>query len=466
MKKSILFVIGSATAYRIHHPFAAYCARQGWRVAFVYDREPDALFETITADAAALGGEAVSLDASIAAGPHHAPWSFFSRPPARARLFNDLREKSSSARMKAFSQIIFGRLAAAEATLKRFKPAVMVVPEDGVAGPLAMIAAAQRKGIAVAVLPYGYGTQQDFDIALDARSARGELEQLSGPEGDAIRAHAPEWIKQGAHAGAVLFPAEYIVALESAGIQVRNAWVVHGGTADRLLVESAQMMRLYRSEGLPAEKLVLTGSPYGDFVLDALKDDAAAQRAFRQPRKIAAGETRILVSWPPSYHADRRSASEFATYLEMTKAVLEGLRSLAGARLTVSLHPAVSAGDRDAIADLGVELSSQYVLELIPRHDIYVSYYSSTIRWAVASGKPVLNYDAYKLGLDVYAAAPGVNTLTSAADIVARAAQLVASDSAFGETAAEQVAVATDWGWLDGAAMPRILAELGNLVRR
>lgn len=464
MKKPILFVVGTATAYRIHQPFAAFCVEQGRRVAFVYDREPDALFETIASDAAKLGATAAALDASITPGPHPAPWSWLNRPPARARVFNELREKSESARMKPFSDIIFGRLAASEAMLKKVNPAIVVVAEDGVSGPLAIIAAAQRRGIPVAVLPYGYGTQQDFEIALDAKAARGEVEQLNGPEGDAIREHAPEWIKQGAHAGALLFPAEYIVALESAGLRVRNAWVVHGGTADRLLVESPQMLRLYQSEGLPAAKLGLTGSPYGDFVRDALQRDSAAQSVFRQARKINPDETRILVSWPPSYHAERGSRSEFPTYLEMARAVLEGLRDIPGVRLTVSLHPAVSDEDRAAIAAFGVEPSSRYVLELIPGHDIYVSYYSSTIRWAIASGKPVLNYDAYKLGLDVYDAAPGVVTLASAGEIVSRAAALVASDQAFADLATAQVRVAADWGMLDEPAMPRILNELDRLT--
>jgi hypothetical protein len=465
MSRPILFVVSSATAYRIHQPFASFCVQQGRTVAFVYDREPDAFFETICADAAKLGGTAVSLDATITPGPHKAPWSLFNRPGTRAKVFNAIRESSPSGRVKAFSDIIFGRLSAATALIKRISPAVMVVAEDGVAGPLAMIAAAQRAGTAVVTLPFGYGTQQDFEIALDAKKARGEVEQPTGPEGDAIRQYAPEWIKRGAHEGALLFPAEYIVVLESAGIHVRNAWVVHGGTADRLCVESRQMMRLYQSEGLPPDKLVMTGSPYGDFLLNALGENADAQAAFRKPRKISSPDTRILVSWPPSYHSERGSASEFPTYLAMTTAILEGLRSIPRARVTVSLHPAVSAEDRAAIAGLGVELSSRYVLELIPCHDIYVSYYSSTIRWAVASGKPVLNYDAYQLRLDVYDAAPGVVTLTRAAELIERARQLAQSDEAFTALAAEQVRVAPEWGMLDAPAMPRILDALDAAAR-
>jgi hypothetical protein len=263
-----------------------------------------------------------------------------------------------------------------------------------------------------------------------------------------------------------LFPAEYIAVLESADIRVRNAWVVHGGTADRICVESPQMMRLYQSEGAPAGKLTLTGSPYGDFVIDALNANPRARGAFRQAKRIDEGETKILVSWPPSYHAERGGTSEFATYLDMSRAVLEGLASLANVRLTVSLHPAVSSADRAAIATYGVELSPRYVLELIPQHDVYVSYYSSTVRWAIASGKPVLNYDAYRLGLDVYDEAPGVVTTTSSTELIARARELASSDTAFASLAGEQVRVAPEWGMLDTPAMPRILSELEQLARR
>jgi hypothetical protein len=136
--------------------------------------------------------------------------------------------------------------------------------------------------------------------------------------------------------------------------------------------------------------------------------------------------------------------------------------SLPNTRVTVSLHPAVGAGDRAAIAASGVTISDDYVLRLIPLHDIYVSYFSSTIRWAVASGKPVINYDAYRLGLDVYDAAPGVVTTPSVDRLMAIASGLCGDD--FAALAARQVAVAERWGMLDAPAMPRILAEIDRLA--
>ena len=463
MKKPILFVVGSEPAYRVHKLFAEYCAKQGRALAFLYDNAPDAFFETVARDAQALGTTATSLDAAIQPGPHDPPWGLFRRPSDRVRLFEQVRKQSTSGRIRAFTDLIFGRLAAARAILKQIKPSAIVVAEDGIAGPMVLIAAARELGIPIVDLPYGHGTERDLEVSLERKQADNELQYPEGPEGAAITQHAPEWIKRGPFEGVLLFPSDYIVVLESAGVHFRHCWSVHGGLADRLMVESPRMLALYREEGIPEDKLALVGSVYGDFLLDSIAGDAAARAAFRQPQKIASAPTRILVSWPPSYHSERAEHSEFPSYADMTRSFFEWVRTLPDVQLTVSLHPAVSADDRAMIAGLGVVTTDDYILSLIPRHDIYVTYFSSTIRWAIASGKPVINYDAYKIGLPIYEAAPAVVTTTEMNEAKRVLGELVASDQAFAKLASQQVAVAPEWGILDARAMPRILAEIDRL---
>src|SRR5690606_37376810 len=130
-----------------------------------------------------------------------------------------------------------------------------------------------------------------------------------------------------------------ILARESLGITLNDAWVVHGGPANRLCVESPQMLEFYLEEGLPTEKLELTGSPYCDIMHRALERDAAARAAFLTPRRITPGRTRILVSWPPSYHASRGGKCAFPSYAEMSREVLGFLAALPDVDLWVSLHP-------------------------------------------------------------------------------------------------------------------------------
>jgi hypothetical protein len=275
-----------------------------------------------------------------------------------------------------------------------------------------------------------------------------------------VQALAPQWLKKGAHAGALMFRPEYIAASEALGISLRDAWTVHGGYADCLCAESEQMASVYRSEGVPSGKVVLTGTPYLDTVFDACVRDPAARGALRKPRRIQPDVMRILISWPPSYHAERGGLSEFGTYSEMCREVLGGLKALPHTRLTLSLHPAVQGEDLAAVRQVGIEPTSEYVVPLIAQHDVYFTYFSSTIRWAVAAGKPVLNYDAYRLDLDVYARAPGVHTSPVFEELRNLALAWCTSPGAYDEAAQRQVEQAEFWGALDGKCNERILAEI------
>lgn len=84
----------------------------------------------------------------------------------------------------------------------------------------------------------------------------------------------------------------------------------------------------------------------------------------------------------------------------MTLSVLRGLRDVPSATVTLSLHPSCSAGTAELLRSEGFDITSEYLIDLFPHHDVFVTYFSSTIRWALACGKPVLNYNAYSsLGL-------------------------------------------------------------------
>lgn len=460
--KPVLFVVGSATSYRLQRLLAEYCVHHGRQVAFLYDGKPDALFSEVQADARLLGAPAVSLDDRLREDQRpKLRWSLMPHP-VRAFFFSLIALRVGG----AFTRALGARIAAAQQVLEELCPNAVMVSEDGISGPAAVMAAARSLGLPVIDLPYGYGTQDDLEIVLAAKEASNELIRLGrGPLAWLLAWLAPTWIKKGRFAGALIFPLPYIVAREALGMTLRNAWIVHGGYADRLLVESEQMMDLYRSEGLPEKKLVLTGSPYCDSMHRALSDDLAATAAFRRPRAVQPGRLRILVSWPPSYHASRGGHSEYPTYEEMSRDILTWLSALPGCELTVSLHPAVQDEMRKFIGRLGVSISDEYVICLIPKHDIYISYFSSTIRWALACGKPVVNYDAYRLGLDVYASAPAFFNVSAADQFKRQVAFLTSSLEGFAKASSDQASVAKRWGMVDGQCMSRILAEIDSIER-
>ena len=464
--RPILFLVSAASSYRLQKYVAEHLAREKTRVAFLYEHElADSIREDLRTFASDFGMTVHELvpdqggPLTPALGRHPRPWvarilNLVSRLVQAPRLGSDLLL------LRRHREALASRLTAAITLLRTLNVAAMVVSEDGISAPLPILAAARHLGVPIIDVPYGYGVRRDLELDLDNKERRGALLRPRGLCGLLIRMLAPQWLKRGPHAGALMFPSPYIVAAESLGITLRDAWIIHGGYADRVCVESEQMKRVYIEEGIPVEKLALTGSPYCDAMVRALDANPEAQAVLRQPRRIVPGMTRVLVSWPPSYHGDRAAFSEFSSYREMSLAILGWLAAQPACGVTVSLHPATLAEDRQALIDIGVQLTDRYVIELIPQHDVFVTYFSSTIRWAVAAGKPVINIDLYKLGLTVYDTAPGVLKVSTAADFKRELTRLIASEAAFANTAAQQIAVAEDWGSIDGLSTSRVAAAV------
>lgn len=111
-----------------------------------------------------------------------------------------------------------------------------------------------------------------------------------------------------------------------------------------------------------------------------------------------------------------------------------------------------------------IDISDDYVIRLIPRHDVFVTYFSSTIRWAIAAGKPVINYDAYKLGLDIYDGAGGFINVESFDAFKSKLSQLANDVGEFNRMAAAQCRAAPRWGLMDGKCSDRIASVIAGLV--
>lgn len=356
------------------------------------------------------------------------------------------------------------RLATNREALRRVRPRLLIVGEDGISGNAWMIGAARERGLPVLVCPYGYGGRRDLQNALSQKRAGGELILARGRAGDRVRRKHPRWVMPTPDGPGLLFPPDFILAREKVGLGLRDPWTVHGGWADRIAVESEAMRRHYRKEGLPEGKLTLTGSVYCDVLHDALVAEPGCARAFEAGTRIAPGETRVLVALPPSFHGERAAESEFASFAELCRETLGFLAGLPDTRVTVSVHPATLAEDRRAIAETGVSLSDYYILELLPRHDLYVTCFSSTVRWAIACRKPVVNYDMYRFRLPDYEGLEGVPTEETQQGFRRVAGRLVRDEGFYGTLARAQHAVSRDWGILDGRNFERIHGLIRELA--
>lgn len=461
-----LHAFGSETSYRLQREIVSRARKMGHIPTGIYFGASPDFFDRARSGLHELGVSTVSLD-EIEGRANIPKFGWAALPPLTqvgVRSYLSVLRDLDAQTGWVWRSNYLRRVRAAESVLREFRFDAVVCSEDGISSDLALMRAARSVGVPVVDVPFGNGTRHEIEVDLAQKNLDGRLIACTGPRLEVLRRLAPQWLKKGRFEDSVMLPPLMILAMESIGITLRDSWIIHGGLSDLLCVENSVAMAQYRNEGIPPAKLCDTGTPYCDALYDALAEAPSAGAAFRKPKKINDGETKILVSWPPDYHETYPGASTFDTYLEMTQTIFGYLRTIPKTSLTVSLHPACNPETLKLVADMGIDVSNDYIIDLIPKHDIFTTYFSSTIRWALASGKPVVNLDAYRIGLSTYNRAPGFMNATDFADYKQAMGRLCSDGDFFAQMAGAQSLDAPNWGIVDGMATNRILDATASFV--
>ncbi|HAT1806326.1 TPA: hypothetical protein I8Y86_001969 [Legionella pneumophila] len=342
------------------------------------------------------------------------------------------------------------------------KPKLLIVGEDGISSNACLIQAARSKKIPILDIPYGYGSYMDLENSLDQKSKNEELYHSDDGAGLAVKDKFPHWIKKGKFSGSILLNPYFILAREELQIKLYNPWTVHGGYANVLGAESKVMLNHYLKEGVQPKKLVLTGSPYCDYLKTCL--DLNNRNLETSNNHNLDNQKSILVCWPPSYHNERSKLCEFDTYEDLTSAVFKFLSQLKNVTVTINLHPAVQPEFKNFVESFNINISTSYILDELVKHDIYISCYSSTVRWAIALGKPVINYDFYQFNLNEYDEAPGVLKVSKQEEFEHVMKLVLEKDQYINEIQTSQKQISTDWGMIDGLNFERIYKEINKLT--
>jgi hypothetical protein len=274
----------------------------------------------------------------------------------------------------------------------------------------------------------------------------------------------PKWVKT--HRGRPIFrvPAGRVLAMELLGLAPPTPWLVYGSRADVITMDSDAMVDYYGDVGMPREQMVVTGSTSNDVMAEVCAQRCKRRRALCELLGFAAERPIILTALPPDflYLTGGRPECDFSDYEALVEFWLEACTSVEGHSVVIALHPSVPASEAPRFERYGARVAKFNTAELVPLCDIYVASVSSTIRWAIACGKPVVNYDVYRYRYTDFARVEGVLACEEQQEFMALLRRL-GSDRAFADQVRrKQAAVAAHWGRLDGRSGERMVA----LVRR
>src|SRR5262245_24436154 len=354
--------------------------------------------------------------------------------------------------------LMLRRATVCDAVLRQRDYAAIVLCEDNVQLDTAVwITVARRHNVRSVIVPYTISNTAEFAESYVHHTPY----QVEATQENRIVARLfPEWTLT--YKGRHFLRSNYAktIAVEQLGLTPTNPWLLNSGHADAIAVESAAMYEYYCDAGIPACQLVPTGSLTDDVIAAVLPDAEAKRRSLLRELGLPEDRPLLLSALPPDQNTYNRPGCEFTDFDDLIGFWGACLAGVAGWNVVVRPHPKTAPDRLSALRRQGIPITEADTAGLIPLCDLYVASVSATIRWAIACGKPVINYDVYQYDYKDYAGVEGValvNTRTQFRDLLQR---LTGDPEVRATMTAAQRLVATRWAWLDGKSSARLLALL------
>lgn len=349
----------------------------------------------------------------------------------------------------------------AQRIIRQWEVRAVVLAVGGSYSAEEWIKAARKNSAASIVVPFAmssveivarvYGHRPDYQVGLLWRLLFGSLH--------------PEWLLEYDGNHLIRTPAAVALAHETLGIAPPHPWLYNSSHADAIAIESEQMLRHYRRQGLPPDKLVVTGALSDDVLAVAMTNAAKRRAALYRQHGFSEDQPLVLVALPPNQFivADSVLQSEYRDYDELVESWMEILGRLPDCNVLVRLHPRESVEKLRYIERWGVTISELDTAQLIPLCDLYIASFSATIRWAITCGKPVVNHDVLLQRLPFYESAQGVVTVETRAEFGAVLRRCVEDRDYWESLKAAQRESMQHWGSVDGLSATRLCALIDEL---
>lgn len=356
----------------------------------------------------------------------------------------------------AIRDAMLRRAAACEAVLSQRRYTALIIAEDNVELDTAVwIAIARRHGVRTIILPYTMSNTAEF-----LESYVGHAPYQVGAESlNRVAARLfPRWAARYKGKHFLRTTAQRIFAAELLGLTPPNPWLMNSGYADAIAVESVAMQEYCLAGGHPARQLVITGSQTDDVIAETLSDVQQRRREYLTSAGLPPEQPVLLCALPPDQNTFNRPGSEFADFDDLLCFWSECLTEVKGWNVIVRPHPKTSPERLEPLRASGLSVTFDATATLVPICDLYVASISSTIRWAIACGKPVINYDVYQYDYGDYDGVKGVAQVNTRSAFRELVRGLTTDGNRLAAMTAAQQAVAERWGYRDGLSGQRILA--------
>lgn len=257
------------------------------------------------------------------------------------------------------------------------------------------IAVAQKHGIRCIIVPYTISNTVEFAESYVGHAA---YQVQFSPQNGLVAKLFPNWVLDYKARRFLRTSYAKIVAVEHLNLTPPNPWLLNSGDADAIAVESEAMHDYYKVAGIPADRMVTTGSLTDDVMAAVIAQAAPRRQHLLDQFGLAGDRPLLLCALPPDQNTYDRQGCEFENFDDLIGFWGDCLAGLEGWNVVVRPHPKTSPERVESLRRKGLAVSYDDTACMVPLCDLYVAAVSATIRWAIACGKPVVNYDVYQYG--------------------------------------------------------------------
>lgn len=241
-----------------------------------------------------------------------------------------------------------------------------------------------------------------------------------------------------------------------------------GGPAKLFAVGGSAYVEQFAQQGVPQEKMIVTGSPPHDCLYKAIQqsDQANARKKVEAALNITLGEQPFVVfATQPMTYFGLLDETSYQAYLQ---SIVENVLSIPDVILVIKLHPREFEQDYAFIEEISDRLHIIKALNLstaIDACDVFVSQFSTTILDAMAFEKPVVSINLTGIpAADYFDDIGGTHHVQHLDEIASAVYNAIHSTELHKTLQAQRKQVLANYLCLDGLATKRILDIIHKLI--
>ena len=174
--------------------------------------------------------------------------------------------------------------------------AIITIGDRHVGWETALIKAANQEGVPSLIVPYALSDPKGsatFRLRQTESDSQYFAELVSGRW---VEKKHPNWVFHYKGRRLLYLPVGAALAAQVLDIMPENPWTIGGGKASRMAVESHRLRKMFLDQGIPSEKMVVTGKPTIDQIFHSTQDQMC--QTIRDELDIPSDQPMILCAVP------------------------------------------------------------------------------------------------------------------------------------------------------------------------